>query len=342
MEPPLRRLAVPSSSRKRRSDGQEPRAMPSDPCRLHRPRPPPRSSRTRETAKRRRAGSSRVTARALDVAKLAEDAAAAVVAVTFVGTLSGGSSYSSTSAPAPRASAPKPTAAAADGVGISVLDDEDGQLHDGFHALQVQEQWPPVVTSVMGPMSLPVARPPEPKHTGAMFHDPEGQSVLPEDALVFIQFPTTLPLANAVATLPKGKEDVEMRDAEDESAPLSAEDARRSKLAVKEEKTALQSQPHDNKSEEPADETSARSLADELYDRSIATAPGGFIGKLCIRRSGKTVLMIGDKQFDVAAAQTPSFCEEVYSIDTAEKQLYMLGSVERHLVVTPDFDALLS
>lgn len=52
--------------------------------------------------------------------------------------------------------------------------------------------------------------------------------------------------------------------------------------------------------------------------------------------------MIGDKQFDVAVAQTPSFCEEVYSIDTAEKQLCMLGSVERHLVVTPDFDALLS
>lgn len=52
--------------------------------------------------------------------------------------------------------------------------------------------------------------------------------------------------------------------------------------------------------------------------------------------------MIGDKQFEVAAAQTPSFCEEVYSIDTTEQHLYMLGAVERHLVVTPDFDALLT
>lgn len=80
---------------------------------------------------------------------------------------------------------------------------------------------------------------------------------------------------------------------------------------------------------------------EQVFDRSISTAPGGFIGKLCIRKSGKTVLMLGDKQFDVAAAQTPSFCEEIYSMDPAEQQLYMLGAAERHLVITPDFDALL-
>lgn len=54
------------------------------------------------------------------------------------------------------------------------------------------------------------------------------------------------------------------------------------------------------------------------------------------------MLVIGDKQFDVATAQTPSVCEDVYSINPEEQQLYMLGGVERHLVVTPDFDALLA
>ena len=53
------------------------------------------------------------------------------------------------------------------------------------------------------------------------------------------------------------------------------------------------------------------------------------------------VLMLGDKQFNVAAAQTPSFCEEIYAVNTTEKQLSILGNVERHLVVTPDFDVLL-
>lgn len=51
--------------------------------------------------------------------------------------------------------------------------------------------------------------------------------------------------------------------------------------------------------------------------------------------------MLGDKQFEIATAQTPSFCEEVYVVNTTEKHLSILGNVERHLVVTPDFDALL-
>jgi DNA-directed RNA polymerase III subunit RPC4 len=41
------------------------------------------------------------------------------------------------------------------------------------------------------------------------------------------------------------------------------------------------------------------------------TAPGGFIGKLCVHKSGKVVLVLDDKQFDVAPAQTPAFYEEV-------------------------------
>lgn len=60
-----------------------------------------------------------------------------------------------------------------------------------------------------------------------------------------------------------------------------------------------------------------------------------------MHKSGKMVLMLGDKQFEVAAAQTPSFCEEVYAVNTTEKHLSILGNVERHLVVTPDFEVLL-
>ncbi|GAB9462795.1 hypothetical protein Gpo141_00000278 [Globisporangium polare] len=265
--------------------------------------------------------------------------------VTFVGTLSGGSSYSSSGTSVPRASSSKPSAAA-DGMGISLLDDEDGQqMHDGFHAMQVEEEWPPVVKSVMAPMSLPVARQPEPEHAGAVFHDTDGRSLLPEDALIFIQFPTTLPLANAVATLPKGKEG-EDKDVDMDQGDVEPVTEKRSKLAVKPEAplptAAANASQQDRKNDESADESSAKTSDELLYDRSIAAAPGGFIGKLCIRKSGKTVLMIGDKQFEVAPAQTPSFCEEIYSIDTNEQHLYMLGAVERHLVVTPDFDALLA
>ncbi|RLN46861.1 hypothetical protein BBJ28_00024515 [Nothophytophthora sp. Chile5] len=218
--------------------------------------------------------------------------------VAFVGTLSEGSSYSggASSTTAPR-STPTSNYSAAGGTGISVLDDEEmpgGNLPEA----PVEEQWPPVVKSVMEPMGLPLVRQPEPSSTGAVFCDATGQLVLADDSLFFIQLPTTLPLANATRAAPKTGDDEPM-----ESAEASGDGADEAK-----EK--------EGKQEEAA--------------------------YLCVHKSGKTVLLLGDKQFEVATAQTPAFCEEVYAVNTTEKQLSMLGSVERHLVVTPDFDALLS
>ncbi|RHY01616.1 hypothetical protein DYB28_001180 [Aphanomyces astaci] len=60
-----------------------------------------------------------------------------------------------------------------------------------------------------------------------------------------------------------------------------------------------------------------------------------------IHKSGKAVLVLGDKTFDLAPGQPPSFYEEVVSIDVKDKLLSMLGPVATHLVITPDFDSLL-
>ncbi|KAG6576299.1 DNA-directed RNA polymerase III subunit RPC4 [Phytophthora cinnamomi] len=232
--------------------------------------------------------------------------------VAFVGTLSGGSSYSGGgSTPAPRA-APSADYSAAGGTGISVLDDEE-MPGSKQPEMEVEEVWPPVVKSVMEPMSLPIVRPPEPESAGAVFCDASGDLVAPDDSLFFIQMPTTLPLASATAKAVSTDEDESMEDA----------DAPKEQAREKESK----------KTDESAD--------DGVFDHSIETAPGGFIGKICVHKSGKMVLVLGDKQFEVAAAQTPSFCEEVYAVNTTEKHLSILGNVERHLVVTPDFDALL-
>lgn len=181
---------------------------------------------------------------------------------------------------------------------------------------EVEEVWPPVVKSVMEPMSLPIVRPPEPESAGAVFCDVAGDLVAPDDSLFFIQMPTTLPLSSAVTKAPSATTDV---DEPMESVDESKEDAKQAKGS--------------KNPEELAD--------DGVFDHSVETAPGGFIGKICVHKSGKMVLMLGDKQFEVAAAQTPSFCEEIYAINTTEKLLSILGNVERHLVVTPDFDVLL-
>ncbi|GLD96084.1 hypothetical protein PINS_up004762 [Pythium insidiosum] len=250
--------------------------------------------------------------------------------VTFVGTLSGGSSYSSGGGGAPRPSAPSKPIAAADGVGISVLDDEDGAgMHEEFSAMEIEEQWPPVLKSVMEPMSLPFARRPEPPSAGAIFADENGQVVLENDSLLFLQLPTTLPLAHAtrVGTTTEKEEPKE-------AAPVN-------KFAVATEPSAIEPVAP-KKEDDSVDDLANVRQEEQVFDRSLAKAPGGFVGKLCIHRSGKVVLMLGDKRFDVAAAHTPAFTEELYSIDSVEQQLCTLGAIDRHLVVTPDFDELLA
>ncbi|CAH0480692.1 unnamed protein product [Peronospora belbahrii] len=231
--------------------------------------------------------------------------------VAFVGTLSGGSSYNggTTSTPAPRSA----DYSAAGGTGISVLDDEE--MPGGkMPKMEVEEVWPPVIKSIMEPMSLPIARPPEPESAGAVFCDATGDIVASDDSLFFVQLPTTLPLPNAVTKFTHTEDGV-MESADD----LKDQEAQRSKES----------------------KTTDESPDDGVFDHSIEAAPSGFIGKICVHKSGKMVLLLGGKQFEVAAAPTPSFCEEVYAVNTTEKQLSILGNIERHLVVTPDFDVLL-
>ncbi|KAJ0401109.1 hypothetical protein ATCC90586_001630 [Pythium insidiosum] len=251
--------------------------------------------------------------------------------VTFVGTLSGGSSFSSGGPSAPRPAAPSKPIAAADGVGISVLDDEDGAgMHAEFSAMEIEEQWPPVLKSVMEPMSLPFARRPEPSSAGAIFADEAGQVVLENDSLLFLQLPTTLPLAHATRVGTTEKE-----EPKEVAAPVN-------KFAVAAEPSPVVEAPTPKKEDDSVDDLANVRQEEQVFDRSLANAPGGFVGKLCIHRSGKVVLMLGDKRFDVAAAHTPAFTEELYSIDSVEQQLCMLGAIDRHLVVTPDFDELLA
>ncbi|KDO27173.1 hypothetical protein SPRG_07421 [Saprolegnia parasitica CBS 223.65] len=80
----------------------------------------------------------------------------------------------------------------------------------------------------------------------------------------------------------------------------------------------------------------------ELFDNALNTMPSGYLGKIQIHKSGKAVLVLGDKTFDIAPAQPPTFYEELVSMDTKDRLLSHLGPVANHLVVTPDFESLLA
>ncbi|KAL0591448.1 hypothetical protein ABG067_001046 [Albugo candida] len=248
--------------------------------------------------------------------------------VAFVGTLAGGSSFDSggSSAPSQRAAV-----AAADGFGISVLDDRIESERAADEQEPTQIQWPPVVKSPLEPMILPFGRGPEPQNVGELFsHSSEDTQPLMDDSIIFFQLPTTLPLAKAKRVANVKKEVVESEEKMDEAGnPFKIES---SSSAAKADK---KKEPMEKRTEPQTDESLP-------FDQSLHRAPGGYIGKLCIRKSGRTVLMLDDKAFDVSMAQTPTFCEDVYSIDPESNQLFILGSVARHLIVTPDFDSLLA
>ena len=80
--------------------------------------------------------------------------------------------------------------------------------------VKVEEVWPPVIKSIMEPMSLPIARPPEPASAGAIFCDATGDIVAMDDTLFFIQMPTTLPLSSAVSKF-SSTEDQVMENGDD-------------------------------------------------------------------------------------------------------------------------------
>lgn len=69
----------------------------------------------------------------------------------------------------------------------------------------------------------------------------------------------------------------------------------------------------------------------------------GSVGKLVVRKSGKTQLVIGNVTMDVSMGTKCNFLQDVVSIHTSENSgsLSVLGHVQHRLVCTPDFDSML-
>lgn len=189
--------------------------------------------------------------------------------VAFVGTLSEGSSFSS-SGGASSGFAPstgvKQSGAAADGVGISVLDDDIDMDRRVKEDLELKQQWPPVIKSNMQPMELPFARQPEPENAAAVFCDAMGQPVLPDDSLLFLQLPTTLPLSKVARVSSASEESVVKQEKQEPGASASLSTGQERSIHTTTQKVEETGNGDQNGS--------------DTYDKSLDTAPGGFIGKV--------------------------------------------------------------
>lgn len=70
----------------------------------------------------------------------------------------------------------------------------------------------------------------------------------------------------------------------------------------------------------------------------------GHMGKLVVRKSGRTSLMLGNVVLDVSMGTKCGFLQDVVSIhpdSSGDGDLSVLGHVSHRLICTPDFDSLL-
>lgn len=77
--------------------------------------------------------------------------------------------------------------------------------------------------------------------------------------------------------------------------------------------------------------------------------PEGYLGKIQVRRSGKTQLKIGDALLDIDLGTQVGFLQDLVSVDTGEEagasrqevgDMTVLGRVRHRMVITPDWDHL--
>ncbi|KAI8871954.1 hypothetical protein GQ42DRAFT_161661 [Ramicandelaber brevisporus] len=79
----------------------------------------------------------------------------------------------------------------------------------------------------------------------------------------------------------------------------------------------------------------------DMTNAENETALSGQIGKILLYKNGKAKLQYGNLLLDISRAAECNFAQQVVAADMENRELYILGSVEKRLICVPDIDALL-
>ncbi|KAJ3564098.1 hypothetical protein NP233_g8510 [Leucocoprinus birnbaumii] len=146
-------------------------------------------------------------------------------------------------------------------------------------------------------------------------------STLREDRLYFFQFPNHFPKFTKQATDPSTLDSAE-------PGQISAE------ASTKKVSFAPDTKPATTPSSSRPSTAPPEPVKEELVD--------GVIGQLEVYRSGAVkIRLTNGTLLDVNAATQPSFLQQAVYLDTNNKQLVVLGEVNKQFVVSPDIDSLL-
>ncbi|KAF0974680.1 hypothetical protein FDP41_006154 [Naegleria fowleri] len=134
-----------------------------------------------------------------------------------------------------------------------------------------------------------------------------GEALMSEDQLFFIQLPSKIPYM----------------------------DAAERKRQQAQEKKAVSTSVDD-----------AENIWTQPFENTLAKVPSGLVGEMVIYKSGKVKLKLGDVLLDVFPGSEFSFPEHVACIDIADKDkqgnCHILGNIAKRFSCVPDVDYLLS
>jgi hypothetical protein len=86
----------------------------------------------------------------------------------------------------------------------------------------------------------------------------------------------------------------------------------------------------------PKEEERGKNVWTEEFKNDLEDL-NGFIGKMMVCKSGKVKMRIGEVWFDVSPGVNVSFEEKVAVINELTQEMNILGNINKHLVITPDF-----
>ncbi len=80
---------------------------------------------------------------------------------------------------------------------------------------------------------------------------------------------------------------------------------------------------------------------------TLRDLPEGYLGKIQVRKSGRTQLLIGQNAFDIELGTQVGFLQDLVSVQTSDipqevGDMTVLGHVNHRLVVTPDWEGIIS
>ncbi|CAA0814225.1 RNA polymerase III RPC4 [Striga hermonthica] len=85
----------------------------------------------------------------------------------------------------------------------------------------------------------------------------------------------------------------------------------------------------------------AKGKAPSLKACSLEALPAGHMGKLLVYKSGAVKLKLGETLYDVSSGLNCVFAQDVFAVNTDEKQCCNIGELKRRAVITPDIDSIL-